>query len=55
MNTARKARNRRLSPREAMELSKELLVKFKMDASAKGHKSGDILPGEKEISDVRVQ
>jgi GntR family transcriptional regulator of arabinose operon len=34
-----------------MELSKELLVKFKMDASAKGLKSGDILPGEKEISD----
>ena len=50
MNTARKARNRRLSPREAMELSKELLVKFKMDASAKGLRSGDILPGEKEIS-----
>ena len=39
-----------MSPREAMELSKELLVKFKMDASAKGLRSGDILPGEKEIS-----
>ena len=51
MNTARKARNRRLSPREAMELSKELLVKFKMNISSKGLKSGDILPGEKEISD----
>ncbi|MEI6424484.1 MAG: substrate-binding domain-containing protein [Lentisphaerota bacterium] len=51
MNTAGKVRNRRLSPREAMELSKELLVKFKMNISSKGLKSGDILPGEKEISD----
>ena len=50
MNTKRKVRNRRLSPREAKALSRELLIKFKMDASAQGLKTGDILPGEKEIS-----
>ena len=44
-----KANGRRLSPREARSLSTELLLKFKMDAAAQGLKSGDILPGEKEI------
>jgi DNA-binding LacI/PurR family transcriptional regulator len=44
-----RSNGRRLSPREARSLSTELLLKFKMDASAQGLKSGDILPGEKEI------
>lgn len=46
----RKVKQKRLSPREARMLSRELLVKFKMDISAQKMRSGDILPGEKEIS-----
>ena len=50
MNTKKKVRKRRLSPREVKTLSGELLVKFKMDIAAQKLKVGDILPGGMEIA-----